>query len=79
LNSRLSHFPENLDAASEEEGKRFHQDIKEMDQRYQSGWKVKMIVDYCWILHREEPQAGHRRKSFKRSFEEKKKTYYKDF
>jgi len=28
LNSRLSYFPENLGAASEGEGKRFHQDIK---------------------------------------------------
>jgi len=33
---------------------------------------VNMIVDYCWILHREEPQAVLKRKSSKRSFEEKK-------
>ena len=36
VSSRLSYFPENLDSASEEEGVRFHQDIKKMEQRYQS-------------------------------------------
>jgi len=38
-----------------------------------------MIADYCWTLNTEEPQAVHKRKSSKRSFEEKKKRYYKDF
>jgi len=79
LNSHLSYFPENLGAVSEEQGERFHQDIKEMERRYQGQWNVNMIADYCWMLHREEPQAVHKRKSSKRSFEGKKKRYYKDF
>ena len=58
LNSRLSYFPDN-GIVSEEEGERFRQDIKEMEQRYQSQWNVNMIVDYCWMLHREDPQAAH--------------------
>jgi len=33
LSSRLSYFPENLGDAGEEEGERFHQDIKKMEQR----------------------------------------------
>jgi len=70
LNSRLSYFPENLGAAREEEGERFLQDIKEMEQRYQSQWNVNMIVDYCWMLHREELQAVHKRRSSKRRVEE---------
>jgi len=37
-----------------------------------------VCIGYCWMLHREEPQAVHKRKSSKRSFEEKKR-YYKDF
>jgi len=32
-----------------------------------------LCIDYCWMLHREEPQAVHKRKSSKRSFEEKKR------
>ena len=64
LKSHLSCFPENLGAVSEEQGERFHQDIKEMERRYQGQWNVNMIVDYYWMLHREEPQALHKRKRF---------------
>ncbi|GFY01890.1 protein KIAA0100 [Trichonephila clavipes] len=35
LHSHLDYFPENLGAVSEEQGERFHQDIKEMERRYQ--------------------------------------------
>jgi hypothetical protein len=35
LNSHLDFFPENIDAVSEEQGECFHQDIKEMERRYQ--------------------------------------------
>jgi hypothetical protein len=31
----LDYFPENLGAVSKEQGERFHQDIKEMETRYQ--------------------------------------------
>jgi hypothetical protein len=31
----LDQFPENLGAVSEEQGERFHQDIKEMERWYQ--------------------------------------------
>ena len=34
LHSHLDHFPENLGDVSEEQGKRFHQDMKEMERRY---------------------------------------------
>ena len=63
LNSHLRYFPENLGVVSEEEGERFHEDIKEMEQRYQSRWNINMIEEYCWTLHREEVQAVHKRKS----------------
>ena len=35
LHSHLDFFPSNLVDFSEEEGERFHQDVKEMERRYQ--------------------------------------------
>lgn len=35
LHSHLQYFPENLGDYSEEQGERFHQDLKEMEKRYQ--------------------------------------------
>jgi hypothetical protein len=35
LHSHIEYFPENLGHFSEEQGERFHQDIKEMEERYQ--------------------------------------------
>ena len=34
LHTHLDYFPENLGAMSEEQGERFHQDIKTMEKRY---------------------------------------------
>ncbi|GBM54526.1 hypothetical protein AVEN_198044-1 [Araneus ventricosus] len=78
LDSRLDHFSKNLGAVSEEQGERFHQDIKEMERRYQGKWNVSMIADYCWMLQRDNPCKVHKRKSDERTFEVKKKRYYKD-
>ncbi|GBM74165.1 hypothetical protein AVEN_188166-1 [Araneus ventricosus] len=50
LDSHRYYFPENLGVVSEEQGERFHQDIKEMDRQYQGKWNVSMIADYCWTL-----------------------------
>ncbi|GBM19044.1 hypothetical protein AVEN_172509-1 [Araneus ventricosus] len=47
LDSHLNYFLENLDEVSEEQGERFHQDIKEMKRRYQGKWNLSMIADYC--------------------------------
>lgn len=35
LHSHLNYFPENLGHCSEEQGERFHQDLKEIERRYQ--------------------------------------------
>ncbi|GBM92804.1 hypothetical protein AVEN_182696-1 [Araneus ventricosus] len=67
-----------LGAVSEEKGERFHQDIKEMERRYQGKWNVSMIADYCWILQRDNPCNVHKRKSNKRTSEVKEKRHYKD-
>ncbi|GFX12468.1 uncharacterized protein TNCV_1697431 [Trichonephila clavipes] len=76
LHSHLDYFPENIGAVSEEQGERFHQDIKEMERRYQGRWNVNMMADYCWMLKRENSQK-HSRKSTKRSFDGKRKRFYK--
>ena len=68
LNSHLSYFPANLGAYSEEQGERFHQDICEMESRYQGRWNANMMADYCWSLKRHNPGAVHSRKSRKRQF-----------
>ena len=45
LNSHLVRFPENLGDVSDEQGERFHQDIKEMENRYQGRWDEVMMAD----------------------------------
>ncbi|GBO27539.1 hypothetical protein AVEN_273875-1 [Araneus ventricosus] len=78
LDSHLDYFPENLGAISEEQGERFHQDIKEMERRYQGKWNVSKKADYCWMLQRDNPCKVHKRKSDRRTFEVKKTRYCKD-
>lgn len=68
LFSHLDRFPDNLGDVSEEQGERFHQDIKVMEDRYQGRWDQRMMSDYCWNLMRDCVQQDHRRKSYKRTF-----------
>lgn len=70
LHAHLDQFPENLGDVSEEQGERFHQDIKEMERRYQGRWNVSMLADYCWMLQWETSQNAYKRKSYKRSFQD---------
>ncbi|GFG36430.1 hypothetical protein Cfor_00675, partial [Coptotermes formosanus] len=42
-----------LGSFSKEIGKRFHQGIREMEKRYQGGWPVNVMADYCWMFKRE--------------------------
>ena len=66
LFSHIDRFPENLGAMSDEQGERFHQDIKEMETRYQGRWDAAIMADYCWTLKRDIPSAVHSRISKKR-------------
>ena len=50
LNSHLDQFPDNL--GSDEQGERFHQDLKIMEERYQGHWDKNMMADYCWSIKR---------------------------
>ena len=58
LFSHLGRFPENLGEVSEEQGKRFHQAIKNMEMRYQGRWDSHMMSDYCWSLMRDSTQQN---------------------
>ena len=60
LVSHLDSFPENLGDYSEEQGERFHQDIAEMEKRYQGRWDIHMMVDYCWSMKRERERERER-------------------
>jgi len=47
LDSHIDYFPMNLGTYSEEQGERLHQDIKQMEKRYQGRWDVNMMADFC--------------------------------
>ena len=69
LHSHLDKFPSNLGAVSDEQGERFHQDIKVMEERYQGRWNINMMADYCWSLKRDMPSGTkYARKCKKRKF-----------
>ena len=80
LDSHIDYFQMNLGDYSEEQGERFHQDILEMERRYQGKWDVNMLADYCWTLQREDAQKGVKRKRnpLHRSFENKRTRYHRE-
>ena len=47
LHFHMDFFPENLGAASDEHGQKFHQGIAEIEKRYQGKWSVNALADYC--------------------------------
>ena len=53
LFSHMDRFPENLVSTSDEQGERFHQDLKEMETRYQGCLDAVMMADYYWNLKRD--------------------------
>ena len=64
LHSHLDYFPENFGDYSAEQGERFHQDISEMESRYQGNWNVNIMEDFCWTLKREIPRENRKRKNY---------------
>ena len=68
LFSHMDWFPENLGSMSDKQGERFHQDLKEMETRYQDRWDTVMMADYCWNLKRDLSAAEHSRSSKKQKF-----------
>lgn len=62
LHSHFDFFPPNLGMVSDEQGERFHQDLKRIEERYQGRWNAKMLADYCWFVIQEDFTV-HKRKS----------------
>jgi hypothetical protein len=62
LHSHLSFFSVNGDVY-DENGERFHQSIATMESRYKGKWSPAMLADYCWNLHRDEPDAAFKRQA----------------
>lgn len=77
LDSHLDYFPENICDYSEEQGERFHQDLKEMERRYQGRWDINMLADYCWMLKRDTEESNLSRNQLRRSFEIKRTRYHR--
>ncbi|XP_022900735.2 uncharacterized protein [Onthophagus taurus] len=63
LHSHLNFFPENLGDVSDEHGERFHQQMKNIERRYQGNWDERMMGDYIWFLIRETDSQRNRRQS----------------
>ncbi|GBN43015.1 hypothetical protein AVEN_264668-1 [Araneus ventricosus] len=74
IHSNIDCFPENLGAYSEEQGERFHQDVRDIERRHQGRWGVNMLADYCWMLRRETEDG--KRKRVRRTVTEKKKRFH---
>lgn len=64
LDAHLDNFKENMGAYSEEQGERFHQDLKDFERRYQGQYNESMMGDYVWGLIRES-ELEYSRKSRK--------------
>lgn len=79
LESHVDYFPDNLGDFSEEQGERFHQDLKEMERRYQGRWDETMLADYCWNLKRDSPENSRagKRHPLRRSFKNKRTRYHR--
>ena len=68
LHSHPDRFPKNLGDLSDEQGERFHQDISEMEVRYQGMWDAAMLADYCWSIKRDDAFAICSWRSLKQKF-----------
>jgi hypothetical protein len=79
LASHLDYFPPNLGAVSEEQGERFHQDLKDVERCYQGRWDVNMMADYCRSIACDDPFREHSRTSRTHKFYGKGKRATKEF
>lgn len=67
LHSHLDFSPENLGESSDEQGERFHQDMKQIELNYQGYWNETMLGDYCWFLIRETDPNQYKRQNLSKN------------
>lgn len=68
LHSHLDFFPRNLGAMSDEQGERFHQDIKVLESRFNRKCTKHMMAEYTWFLTLSDQDQEHNRKSRTKRF-----------
>ena len=68
LDIHLDKFPDNCGDFSDDQGERFHHDLKIMEDRYQGRWNKRIMADYCWSIKRDLSDMQHNRESRKRRF-----------
>ena len=68
VDSHLDKFPGNCGNFCDEQGERFHQDLKIMEDCYQGRWGKRMMAGYCWSAIWDLSDMQHDRKSQKRRF-----------
>jgi hypothetical protein len=61
--SHLDFFPENLGSTSDEQGERFHLDVKFFGDRHKGFWDECMLGDYCWSVIRATAAGNYKRQS----------------
>lgn len=54
LRSHLDFFNKQLSTESDEHGERFHQQIHDMEKRYNGKKLDRMIADFCWYILQED-------------------------
>lgn len=60
--------PKNLGLVSKEHGKSFHQNIKDMECKYQRRWNKNMFANYFWMLTQNKRKIEHTRITLKKKF-----------
>jgi hypothetical protein len=65
LNAHVDYFPGNVGQMSEEQGERFHQELKDFEKRYHGKISSSILADYCWNLVRESDSPINPARFFK--------------
>ena len=68
FHSHIGEFKDNLGDYSEEQGERFHQDVKSFEERYKGQYNENMMGDYICNLLRESDLTYNRQSRKKISF-----------
>ena len=66
----MDFFLDNLGDVSDQHGERFHQDISNIETRYQGKPNDKIMGDYCWYLQRETDVSYRHKQKVKNIFEQ---------
>lgn len=68
LKSHLNFFPNNLGQFSDEQGEKFHQELSQIEKRFEGKNRIRMLANYCWSLKRETDDSSYKRKRFSKHF-----------